>query len=80
MNGILKENVIVREYEFNEPLIQKIDSIFDEFIRDCRHKCFHTFDPICEYDIQLTNIANIEIVNFTISARSMASYDLNKKN
>ena len=30
-------------------------------------------------DIQLTNITNNEIVNFTISDKSMGSYELNKK-
>ena len=79
MNGITNENVIVKEYEFDKPLIQKIDSIIDDFFRDCHHKCFHTFDHICEYDIQLTNITNNEIDNFTIPAKIMAPYELNKK-
>ena len=79
MNGIMNENVIVKEYEFNKPLIQKTDSITDDCIRDCHLKYFHTFDHICEYDIQLANITNNEIVNFTISAKSIASYELNKK-
>ena len=46
MNGILNENVIVKEYEFNNPLIQKIDFLIDNSIRDCHHKYFHTFDHI----------------------------------
>ena len=28
MNGMMNENLIVKEYEFNEPIIQNIDSIF----------------------------------------------------
>ena len=44
----MNENIIVEEYEFDKPLIQKIDSIIDDCIRDCHHKCFHTFDHICE--------------------------------
>ena len=79
MNGITKENVIVKEYEFDKPLIQKIYSIIDNCIRDCHNKYFHTFDHICEYDIQLTNTTNNESVNFTISEKSMGMYDLNKK-
>ena len=79
MNGITKENVIVKEYEFDKPLIQKIDSIIDNCIRDCHNKYFHTFDHICECDIQLTNTTNNESVNFTISEKSMGMYDLNKK-
>ena len=70
MNGILNENVIVKEYEFDNPLIQKIDSLIDNSIRDCHNKYFHTFDHICEYDIQLTNIPNNESVNFTKSGKS----------
>ena len=48
MNGIMNENVIVKKYEFDEPHIQKIDSIIDNCFRDCHHKYFHTFDHICE--------------------------------
>ena len=65
----MKENVIVKEYEFDKPLIQKIDSIIDNCIRDCNHKYFHTFDHICEYDLNFTNICN----------KSMGSYEINKK-
>ena len=71
MNGIMNENVIVKEYKFDKSVFQKIDSINDKGIRDCHHKYFHTFDHIWEYDIQLTNITNNEIINFTISAKSM---------
>ena len=70
---------IVKEYEFDNPLIQKIDSLIDNSMRDCHNKYFHTFDHICEYDIQLTNTTNNESVNFTISEKSMGMYELNKK-
>ena len=45
MNGIMNENqlTIVKEYEFDNPLITKIDSLIDNSIRDCHHKFFHTF-------------------------------------
>ena len=79
MNSITKENVIVKEYEIDNPLIQKIDSIIDKCIRDCHNKYFHTFDHICEYDLNFTNITNNESVNFTISEKSMGMYELNKK-
>ena len=75
----MNENVIVKEYEFDNPLIQKIDSLIDNFIRDCHNKYFHTFDHICEYDIKFTNITNNESLNFTISDKSMGMYELNKK-
>ena len=70
---------IVKEYEFNNSLIQKIDSIIDNCIRDCHNKYFRTFDHICEYDLNFTNISNNEIVNFTIFDKSMGLYELNKK-
>ena len=79
MNGIMNENVIVKEYELNNPLIQKIDSLIDNSIRDCHYKFFHTFDHFCEYDLNFTKIGNIETVNFTDSDKSMGSYEINKK-
>ena len=81
MDGIMNESLltIVKEYEFNHPLIQKIDSLIDDSIKGCQNKYFHTFDHICEYDLNFTNIGNSESVNFTISDKSMASYELNRK-
>ena len=81
MNGILNKNqlAIVKEYEFDNPLIQKIDSIIDDCIRDCHYKYFHTFDLICEYNLNFTSTSNNETVNFTISDKSMTSYEINKK-
>ena len=49
------ESVIFKEYEFNEPLIEKVDSIIDNCIRDGHDKYFHTFDDICEYNSNFTN-------------------------
>ena len=81
MDGIMNKNqlTIVEEYEFDNPLIHKIDSIIDNSIRDCHNKFFHTFDHICEYDLNFTNITNNETVNFTISDKSKGMYELNKK-
>ena len=79
MNGIVNEIVIVNEYEFDNPVIQKIDSLIDNSIRDCHNKYFHTFDHICEYDLNFTNTSKNESVNFTISDKSMGLYELNKK-
>ena len=70
---------VVKEYEFDNPLIQKIDSILNKSIGDCQHKYFHTFDHKCEYDLYFTSIANNETVRFTISEKSMGLYELNKK-
>ena len=81
MNGIMNENQLhlVKEYKFDNPLIQNIDSLIDDSIRDCHNKYFHTFDHICEYNLSFTNITNNEIVNFTISDKGLNLYELNKK-
>ena len=42
----MNENVFVKEYEFDKTPIQKIDSLFDNSIRDCHNKYFHTFDHV----------------------------------
>ena len=75
----MNENVFVKEYEFNNSRIQNIDSIIDNSIRDCHDKYFHTFDHICEYDLNFTNITNKEIVNFSISHKCMGMYEVNPK-
>ena len=81
MNGIMNENqlTIVKEYNFDNPLIQNINSIISECYRDCHHKYFHTFEFICEYNLYFTNTDNNESVNFTISDKSMGMYELNQK-
>ena len=81
MNGIMNENQLhlVKEYKFDNPLIQNIDFLIDDSIRDCHNKFVHTFDHICEYNLSFTNITNKEIVNFTISDKGMGMYELNKK-
>ena len=45
MNGIFNENklTVVKEYEFDNPLIQNIDSIISKFYKDCHYKYYHTF-------------------------------------
>ena len=63
----MNENVIFKEYQFDKPLIHKIDSIIDICIRDCHNKHFHTFEYKYEYDIKLTNVANNEKLSLKIS-------------
>ena len=75
----MNENITVKEYEFDKPLIQKIDSIFESCIRDCHKNCFHTFHHKCVYDINFTDISNIETFNFTNRRKSMSLYKLTKK-
>ena len=81
MDGMMNENqlTVVKEYNYVNPLIQKIDSLIDNSIRDCHNKYFHTFDHICEYNLNFTNITNNESVNFRISDKCMGMYELNKK-
>ena len=81
MDGLMnkKQLTIVKGYKFDKPLIQRIDSLIENSIRDCHDKYFHTFDHICEYDLNFTNITNNESVNFTISDKCMGMYELNKK-
>ena len=38
MNGIMNENVIVKEYEFDKPVFHKIDSSIDNCTRDCHNE------------------------------------------
>ena len=75
----MNENAIAKEYEIIKPLIHKIVSILDSCTRDCHIKYFLTFDHICVYDIKLTKSGNIEIINSTISDKSMSLYEINKK-
>ena len=81
MDGIMNANqlTIVKVYEFDKPSIQKIDSLIDNSIRDCHNKYFHTFDHICEYDLNFTIIVKNETTNFAISDKCMGMYELNKK-
>ena len=81
MNGIMnnKQLTIVKKYNFDNLLIQNINSIISECYRDCHHKYFHTFDFICENNLNFTNTNNNESVNFTISEKSMGMYELNLK-
>ena len=73
------ELYVVKEYKFDDPIITEIDSITDKCFRDCHNSYFHNFKYECIYDNKLTNITNNEIINLTISGKSMSLYDLNKK-
>ena len=73
------EIYVVKEYNFDNPPITKIDSIIDNCYRECHNKFFHTFKYVCIYDIKLTNITNNETINLTISDESLGLYELNIK-
>ena len=49
---------LIREYEFDTPLSHTIDSIIDNFIRDCQIKNFPKTEYKCVYDNKLTKIGN----------------------
>ena len=70
---------IVKNYEFDKPLIHKVDSIIDNCIRGCHNKYFFMFENKCVYEFQLTKTGNNEIVNETYADRSMNTYE-SKKN
>ena len=73
------ELYLVKEYNFDDPLIKKIDSLIDNSIRDCHNKYFHTFEFKCVYNIKLTIIGNNGTIDLTISDKSMGLFELNKK-
>ena len=81
MDGIINKDklTIVKEYEFENPLIQNINSIIDKCYRDCHNNYYHTFEYECVYKLNFTNINNNETVNFTISDKESTMYELNKK-
>ena len=81
MDGIINgiELTVVKEYEYDNILIQNIDSIINKCYRDCYYKYFHTFSYECAYDINFRNMTNNEIVNLKIAVINMRMYELNKK-
>ena len=70
---------LVKEYNFVNPLIKKIDSLIDNSIRDCYKKYFHKFKYRLVYDLNFTNITNNETVNFIIYDQIMGFEKFNKK-
>ena len=74
MNAIMNKNqlTVVKEYEFDKPLIHKIDSIID----NCY---FQTFDHIFVFNINFTNIVKNEVINLRISDKSINLYESNEK-
>ena len=70
---------VVKEYNFDNPPITKIDSIIDGCYRDCHNKYFHIFKYVCIYDVILKNTTNNEIINTSISDESLGLFELNIK-
>ena len=85
MNDMTNENqlIVVKEYEFDKTDIHEIDYIFDDIIKDCRKKSFHSFEYRIVYDLSFKKISNNEETNFTVTHKSMEFktefYGLSKK-
>ena len=73
------ELYLVRKYRCDNPNITEVDSINDNCSERCHDKYFHKFNYKSIHHINFTNITINEIINMTISGKSMNLYDLNKK-
>ena len=56
------ELYLVKEYNFDNPLCSKLDSVLDSCSKDPHNKYFHKFNYECIYDIKFENIAKNEII------------------
>ena len=65
------QSTIVKEYDFIKTDILELEYLLDDIIKDCRNKCFHTFEYYLVYGIKFTNTSNNEEVSFTTTHRSM---------
>ena len=81
MDGIMNKNqlAIVKEFDFDKPLIHKIDFIIDNWFRDCHNKYFHTLEHKCVFHNKLTSIGNNGKVNLTIAGKSINLYEVKRK-
>ena len=74
---------VVEEYDSNKTDVLELDYFFDDIIKGCRNKSFHTFEYRPVHDTNFTKISNIEEINFTITHRSIKFetefYGLNRK-
>ena len=73
------ELYLVKENNFDNPLCSEMDSVLDACFKDFHIKDFLKFKYGCLYDIKFKNIANNEMINFTVSGKNMDLYDLNNK-
>ena len=62
---------LVKECKFDNPLC----SCF----RYCHFSYFHKIIYECIYDIKFKNIANSEMISFTVSVKNIDFHDLNNK-
>ena len=52
--------IIVKEYNFDNPIITEIDSILDKSFSECHSNYFHKIKFECIYDLKLINATNNE--------------------
>ena len=52
----------VKEYEIKKPKIDGIEYSFDDIIKNCGEKLFHTFKFRCVYAIKSTKMAHDEVI------------------
>ena len=70
---------VVKKYEFENPIIQNINSIIAKCYRDCHDNYYHTFKYEGIYNLNFANVIDNEIVNLTISDTSSNTRELKKK-
>ena len=52
--------IVARKYEFVRPKIDKMNYILKDTIKECKKKCFQSFENKCVHDIKYINIENNE--------------------
>ena len=62
---------VFREYEFIRPQIDEVIYIFIDISKDCSDNHFHSSEFRCVYDIEFTNVENIEEFVLTITLQYM---------
>ena len=62
MNGIVNQRTVVKEYEFSNPDIDKVDHLLAKVNKTVEKNYFHLFEFRCVYDIKFTNLTNNEEV------------------
>ena len=73
-----KQYTLVKESEFDKPLIRKAKSKIDSCFREFPNKFYHSFDYICVYDVKLSSIRNNEKIILTVSDKSTAKCESNE--
>ena len=73
------ELYVVKENKFDNPPITDIDSIIENCFNDCRDNYCHEYKYECIFDFRLENMTNNEIINLTISDKSVDGDGLNNE-